>query len=153
MFLGHKKRKQPTSSVTQVQINGTGPPRPGLWYSLPPSLSKGAGPNPQACAPKAWLFRKEEALRPAQLPGPAADGDGQVCSPSEPRGTARRASPPSRVCGFPGSPQVLPRSSPAGRQQYAPHQQMQPSPPWQAAGLLPPPQNSRKRTSVYLLPE
>ena len=73
--------------------------------------------NPPPCAPKAWLARKEEALRPAQLLGPAAAGNGQVCSPSEPRGTARRTSPPSRVCGFPGAgpPALRPSLTPTIR--------------------------------------
>lgn len=108
-----QKTEVTTSSLTQVQINGTGPPRPGALVQPSSLLSREPVPTPGLCSK--GLALPEKKRRGGQLNSGTSRcrGRRQVCSPSETRGTARRASPPSRRHGFPGSPQVLPRSSPA----------------------------------------
>ena len=76
---------------------------------------RGRGP----IVPKGRCSRAGRGLAAAQSPGEGPWGEG-VSGPGrrrEPRGTARRTSPPSRVCGFPGAgpPALRPSLTPTIR--------------------------------------
>ena len=146
VFVSRRQKTEVTHEFAHSSTNKWSPASQTRALVQPSSLPlQGSRSQPPGLCSKGLARPKRRGVEASSTPG-TSRSRGRLNLLT--KRTARHRPPHFSALSRLRVPRRRSACAPAQPDANTPHQQMQPSPPWQAAGLPPPPQNSRKRTSV-----